>query len=47
MPATGKSVAVTAMNIYEFRDGMIVREHGLPDLFSMLKQLGMIPYRTG
>lgn len=43
MPATGKHVAVTAMNIYEFKDGKIVREHGLPDLFSMLKQFGIIP----
>lgn len=43
MPATGKSICVTAMNIYEFRHGKIVREHGLPDLFSLLVQLGMLP----
>lgn len=43
MPASGKQVCVTAMNIYEFRDGRIIREHGLPDLFSMLVQLGAIP----
>ncbi len=44
MPATGKSICVTAMNIYEFNDeGLIVHEHGLPDLFSLLGQLGMIP----
>ena len=43
MPATGKSVHVTAMNIYEFEDGKIIREHGLPDLFSMLMQLGIMP----
>ena len=42
MPATGKAVRVTAMNIYQLHDGMIVREHGLPDLFSMLVQLGMM-----
>ncbi len=42
MPASGKKVCVTAMNIYEFRDGKIIREHGLPDLFSMLIQLGAI-----
>ena len=42
MPATGKSIRVTAMNIYELRDGKIIREHGLPDLFSMLVQLGVI-----
>lgn len=43
MPATSKQICVTAMNIYQLRDGKIVREHGLPDLFSMLVQLGMIP----
>lgn len=43
MPASGKKVSATAMNIYEFKDGKIIREHGLPDLFSMLIQLGAIP----
>lgn len=43
MPASGKKVRVTAMNIYEFKDGKIIREHGLPDLFTMLVQLGVIP----
>lgn len=42
MPATGKKICVTAMNIYEFKDGKIIREHGVPDLFSMLVQLGAI-----
>lgn len=41
VPATGKKVAVTAMNIYEFNeDGKIIREEGLPDIFSLLGQLG-------
>lgn len=43
MPATGKSIAITAMNIYQLKDGKIIREHGLPDLFSMLNQLGILP----
>ena len=43
IPATGKSIRVTAMNIYELRDGKIIREHGLPDLFSLLGQLGVLP----
>lgn len=43
MPASGKKVCVIAMNIYEFKEGKIIREHGLPDLFSMLVQLGAIP----
>lgn len=44
MPATNRKISVTAMNIYEFNnDGKIIREHGLPDLFTMLGQLGMLP----
>lgn len=43
MPATGKAVKVTAMNIYQLKDGKIIREHGLPDIFTMLMQLGAIP----
>lgn len=43
MPASGKKVCVIAMNIYEFKEGKIIREHGLLDLFSMLVQLGAIP----
>ncbi len=43
MPATCKPIKVTAMNIYELKDGRIIREHGLPDLFSMLIQLGTLP----
>lgn len=43
MPATGKSFRVTAMNIYEFNDeGKIIREEGLPDLFSLMMQLGAL-----
>ena len=43
LPASGKRVSVTAMNIYELKDGRIIREHGMPDLFTMLMQLGAIP----
>lgn len=43
IPASGRNVKVTAMNIYEFNNGKIVREHGLPDLFTMLMQLGALP----
>lgn len=42
IPASGKKVNVTAINIYELSDGKIIREHGLPDLFTMLMQLGAI-----
>ena len=43
IPATGKKIRVTAMNIYEFKEGKIIREHGLPDIFSLLTQLEVIP----
>ena len=43
MPTTGKQICVTAMNIYEFKEGKIIREHGLPDMFTLLMQLGFIP----
>ena len=43
IPATGNPIKVTAMNIYEFKDGKIIREHGLPDMFSLMIQLGVIP----
>ncbi|MGL5253537.1 MAG: ester cyclase [Brevinema sp.] len=46
MPATGKQVSITAMNIYQLKDQKIVLEHGLPDMFSMLIQLGAIPAPT-
>ena len=28
---------------WKFKDGKIIREHGLPDMFSLLMQLGVIP----
>ena len=43
IPPTGRKIRVTAMNIYEFRDGKIIREQGLPDLFTMLTQLSVLP----
>lgn len=39
MPASGKSVKVIAMNIYEIQNEKIIREHGLPDLFSLMNQI--------
>lgn len=45
LPATGKAFCVTAMNIYEFNEeGKIVREVGLPDLFSLMTQLGALQH---
>lgn len=47
IPATGKPIRVAAINIYRLRDGKIVLERGLPDLFSMLAQLGAVPSPSG
>jgi predicted ester cyclase len=44
MPPTGKSVDVQLIDIMQFDDAGIVREHwGLMDMFSMMQQLGAIP----
>ena len=44
MPPTGKSVDVKLIDIMQFDDAGIVREHwGLMDMFSMMQQLGAIP----
>ena len=43
VPPTNKAVKFTALNIYEIKDGKIIREHGVPDLFSLMTQLGAIP----
>lgn len=43
VPPTGKTIAVQAMNIYRFADGKIVEERGLPDLLSLLMQIGVMP----
>ncbi|KAJ6104295.1 hypothetical protein N7523_010615 [Penicillium sp. IBT 18751x] len=42
VPASGKKIQARAMNIYRFRDGMIVEETGLPDLFGIMLQIGAI-----
>ena len=44
MPPTGKSVDVKLIDIMQFDDAGMVREHwGLMDMFSMMQQLGAIP----
>ncbi|QGZ93592.1 ester cyclase [Terricaulis silvestris] len=43
VPATGKPIAVQAMNIYRFAKGLIVEERGQPDLLELLKQIGAAP----
>lgn len=43
IPATGKSVTVSAMIIDQFADGKIVESWRLFDQMAMMQQLGVIP----
>jgi steroid delta-isomerase-like uncharacterized protein len=44
MPPTGKSVDVKLIDIMQFNDAGMIREHwGLVDMLSMMQQLGAIP----
>ena len=40
---TGKSICMTALNIYRFENGQIVEELGQPDIFGLMVQIGAIP----
>ncbi len=43
VPPTGKTISVQAVNIYQFFNGKIVEERGLPDLLSLLMQIDAMP----
>lgn len=43
MPATGRQFKVQAINLYRWSDGKIVEEHGQPDLFGLMQQIGAVP----
>ena len=44
LPPTGKSVDVKLIDIMQFNDAGMIREHwGLVDMLSMMQQLGAIP----
>ncbi|MCX4766944.1 ester cyclase [Streptomyces sp. NBC_01275] len=43
IPATGKKIAVQAMNFYYLADGRIVKERGQPDLLGLMQQIGAVP----
>ncbi len=44
MPATGKGIEVKLIDIMQFNEAGMMREHwGLVDMFSMMQQLGAIP----
>jgi len=40
---TGRTIAVQALNIYHLSNGRIIEEHGQPDLFGLLAQIGAVP----
>ncbi len=43
VPATGKTIAVQAMNFYRLADNQIIEEFGQPDMLGLLKQIGAVP----
>lgn len=43
VPATGRPVRAAAINIYHFTDGLIVEEFGMPNVASLLGQIGALP----
>lgn len=43
VPATGRRIAVQAMNFYVVVDGKIVFERGQPDLLGLMQQIGAVP----
>jgi predicted ester cyclase len=42
VPASGRSIAVQAMNLYRLQDSKIMEERGQPDLLGLLQQIGAI-----
>ncbi|MGO8673860.1 MAG: ester cyclase, partial [Capsulimonadaceae bacterium] len=43
IPATGNKVAYQGMDLYHFSDGKVVAIQDLPDVLTLLKQLGALP----
>jgi steroid delta-isomerase-like uncharacterized protein len=43
LPGTGKTVTVDVIDIGRFENGKLVEHWGVPDRFSMLEQLGLLP----
>jgi steroid delta-isomerase-like uncharacterized protein len=42
-PPTGKAFQATSMGFYKLSGGKIVEERGLPDMLSILQQIGLVP----
>jgi len=47
IPATGKQVTFSGTDIYRLADGRIAEEWAQPDVFAMLRQLGVVPAIAG
>jgi predicted ester cyclase len=47
LPATGKPVTVTGINIDHHKDGKIASSWGIFDQFGMLVQMGVVPAPGG
>jgi predicted ester cyclase len=45
LPATGRSINVLAVDLVHFEDGKAAERWGGLDMFSLMKQLGVIPQR--
>jgi predicted ester cyclase len=43
IPPTGKKIEVHNMAFYKLAEGKFVEEQGLPDMFSLMMQIGVIP----
>jgi predicted ester cyclase len=43
LPPTGKTMEITVIDIIRVEDGKLVEHWGVPDRFSQLEQLGLLP----
>jgi predicted ester cyclase len=46
-PPTGRSFAITVIDVCRFENGKIVEHWGVPDRFHQLAQLGLLPQPAG
>ncbi|MGD9894913.1 MAG: ester cyclase [Dehalococcoidia bacterium] len=46
-PPTGRSFAITVIDVCRFEDGKIVEHWGVPDRFHQMAQLGLLPQPAG
>jgi predicted ester cyclase len=44
-PPTGRSFAITVMDVCRFENGKMIEHWGVPDRFHQMEQLGVLPHR--